>query len=412
MDNILPIAIIVLCVASEFFFSGSEIAMVSADRLKMRKLAEKGSRGGKQVERFMERPEWMLGTTLVGTNLSVVTSTVLATLLMRNAFGEIGELYTLIVMSPLLLIFGEIIPKSIFQQRADAIAPRVALPLRFASVVVHPILTVVTGIANGILRIVGVRGDGPVSPFITREALDGILRKREPGSDLKPAERTMIRRIFNFSETTVEEVMIPLIDVVAVSKDVPPSEALEMMSRKAFSRLPVYRERVDDIIGILTNFDLLAAQDDLPSVQSLIRTVPYVPETKRIDDLLLRFQMEGSHMAIAVDEYGGVVGIVTVEDILEEIVGEIEDEHDEVRQLYRIDGENRYIINARMEIDSINEVLPFELPEGDFETLGGFILGRFGRIPAVGDTLKFENLVLIVTKADRRSVVEVRVEVR
>lgn len=412
MEFILPIIIIALCLASEFFFSGSEIAMVSADRLKIRQLAEKGSRGGKLVERFMEKPEWMLGTTLVGTNISVVTSTILATLLMRNAFGELGELYTLAVMSPLLLIFGEIIPKSIFQQRADSIAPRIVFPLRLASYVIHPVLVVITWIANGILRILGVRGDGPSSPFITREALDDILRKREPGSDLKPAERTMIRRIFSFSETTVEEVMIPLIDVAAVNEDATMAEALDLMNEKAFSRLPVYRERVDNIIGILTNFDLLAAPDDLPDIRSLIRTVPYVPETKRIDDLLLRFQKEGNHMAVAVDEYGGAVGIVTVEDILEEIVGEIEDEHDKVRQMYRIEGENRYVINARMEIDMINEILPFELPEGDYETLGGFILDRFGRIPAVGDILKLKDLVLTVMKSDRRSVSEVRVEVR
>ena len=360
----------------------------------------------------MEKPEWMLGTTLVGTNISVVTSTILATLLMRNAFGELGELYTLAVMSPLLLIFGEIIPKSIFQQRADSIAPRIVFPLRLASYVIHPVLVVITWIANGILRILGVRGDGPSSPFITREALDDILRKREPGSDLKPAERTMIRRIFSFSETTVEEVMIPLIDVAAVNEDATMAEALDLMNEKAFSRLPVYRERVDNIIGILTNFDLLAAPDDLPDIRSLIRTVPYVPETKRIDDLLLRFQKEGNHMAVAVDEYGGAVGIVTVEDILEEIVGEIEDEHDKVRQMYRIEGENRYVINARMEIDMINEILPFELPEGDYETLGGFILDRFGRIPAVGDILKLKDLVLTVMKSDRRSVSEVRVEVR
>jgi len=412
MDIILPLIIIALCLAAEFFFSGSEIAMVSADRLKIRKLAESGSRGGKLVERLMERPEWMLGTTLVGTNASVVTSTILATLLMKQAFGQIGELYTLAVMSPLLLIFGEIIPKSIFQQRADSIAPRVAFPLHLASYVIHPVLAVVTWIANGILRVFGVRGDGPGSPFITREALNEIIRKREPGSDLKPAERTMIRRIFSFSETDVEEVMIPLIDVAAVSEVATTAEALELMNEKAFSRLPVYSERVDNIIGILTNFDLLAAPDDLPGIHSLIRTVPYVPETKRIDDLLLRFQMEGNHMAVAVDEYGGAVGIVTVEDILEEIVGEIEDEHDKVRQMYRIEGENRYVINARMEIDRINEVLPFELPEGDYETMGGFILDRFGRIPAVGDILKFKNLVLTVTGADRRSVREIRVEVR
>ncbi len=409
MDLPLSLILIFLCLLFEAFFSGSEIAIVAADKIRLRHLARKGSGTAQLISNALKRPERLLGTTLIGTNLSVVTSTTIATSLLVRKFGESGVLYTALIMTPLLLFLGEVIPKNLFQQRADSVSLKVIRPLWLFFYLFYPLIYLLSQFAGLLSRAIGGSSEG--IPFLTKEELKSVLKIRDKGSDLKVSEKSMIHRIFSFSETTVKEVMIPLIEVVAITEEATVADAIEKIAQKGYSRLPIYRSRIDEIVGILNSFDLLGATQREKSIQPFIREVLFVPETKAVDELLFQLQREGKSMAIVVDEYGGAVGIVTIEDILEEIVGEIEDEYDDEEWLYRELGEGRYLFKTRMEIDQINEKLPFRLPEGDYETLAGFIITRLGRIPREGEVIKYKNLTLTIKKAADRSVLEVEIRV-
>ncbi len=409
MDPSFSLVIILLCLLAEAFFSGSEIAVVAADKIRLRHLARKGSGAAQLISKSLKRPERLLSTTLVGTNLSVVTSTTIATSLFVKEFGENGVLYTPLIMTPFLLILGEVIPKNLFQQRADSISLRIIRPLWLFYYLLYPIIHLLSRFIGSLSRAIG--GSGEKIPFVTKEEIKSTLKIKGKGSDLKASEKTMIHRIFSFSETTVKEVMIPLIEVLAIEEDATVAEAIEKIAQRGYSRLPVFRSRIDEIVGILNSFDLLGATQREKSIQPFIRETLFVPETKAADELLFQLQREGKSMAIVVDEYGGAVGVVTIEDILEEIVGEIEDEHDDEAWLYRELGEGRYVFKARMEIDQINEKLPFKLPEGEYETLAGFIITHLGRIPREGEIIEYKNLILSIKRATERSVLEVEIRV-
>jgi CBS domain containing-hemolysin-like protein len=231
------------------------------------------------------------------------------------------------------------------------------------------------------------------------------------GSDLSPEEVTMIDRLFDFAHTTVKEAMIPLVEVEAVEDNAPIKEVVALIGAKGYSRIPVYEERIDNIIGVINSFDLLDSSLSEGTLKPFIRTVPYVPEVKPVDDLLIEMQKQRNHLAVVVDEYGGGVGIITIEDILEEIVGEIEDEYDEDKKLYRKTGKNKYIVSSRMEINQMREAFSLILPEGDYETLGGFLLERFGHIPQPGEVLHFDKMIFTALNSDERSIGRVKIEI-
>jgi CBS domain containing-hemolysin-like protein len=249
------------------------------------------------------------------------------------------------------------------------------------------------------------------TPFVTREEMRLIVKMSKKGSDLTSAEVTMIDRLFDFSRTVVKEAMVPLIEVGAIEDTATVEEAVAFISKNSYSRLPVYHERIDNIIGIINSFDLLNIPVGTQPLAPLIRRVYYSPESKPVDELLVEMQKKRIHLAVVVDEYGGTVGIITIEDILEEIVGEIQDEYDTDQRMYRKIGVDKYLINARMEIDQIRELLAVPLPEGNFETLGGFLLEKLGHIPKPGEMLKFQNLTFTIVSADERSIGKVRVKV-
>jgi len=410
MDILLYIIIFFLCLSCEAFFSGSEIALIAANQKKIRKSPNISPSRIKMTLKLLKNRERILATTLCGTNLSVVTNSILITSLFLYHLSEKGEIYSILILAPILLIFGEIIPKTLFQQHATAIAPWVSYPVWLASYIFYPLVTLVTKLTHIILLLTGSKKSRE-TPFVTREELRLILKMSKKGSDLTTKESTMIDRIFDFSHTLVKEAMIPLIEVTAIEDKVTVKDAIAIISKKGYSRFPVFHERIDNIIGIINSFDLLDFSLSDQSIKPLIRPAPFVPESKAIDELLVEMQKKRNHLAIVVDEYGGTVGLITIEDILEEIVGEIKDEYDIDKKLYRKIRRNTYLINARMEIDQIRELLSLSLPDGDFETLGGFLLEKFAHIPKPGETLKYQNLIFTIMSSDDRSIGEVRVKV-
>jgi CBS domain containing-hemolysin-like protein len=404
---ILMIAFLLLL---EGFLSGSEIAMVAADRKRLNRFAHSRSRWDRLTFRILKEPSWFLSTTLVGSNLAEVANAALVTSILVSLYGSRGDLYAFLLLTPLILVFGEILPKTLFQQKADQWVRKIVPVIWAVSLILYPLVWFMSKATLAVSRL--LKQEGEVRPMVTREELQLLLREEGGRSDIKPLEQDMIRRIFRFSATKVREAMIPLVDVVALEETCTVEEAIASVRQENYSRYPVYRDRVDNIVGILYSFDLLDAEGQGNTIQPYVRPISFFPETKPVDELLLEMQRNQETMAAVVDEYGGTVGIVTVEDILEEVVGEIEDEYDVNQPLYRRTGPKKFWISARMEVDHINEILRLGIPRGDYETLGGFILYRLGRVPLAGEAFRYQKMLFEVLRSDERSVLEVAVTLK
>jgi CBS domain containing-hemolysin-like protein len=404
------ILVIVLLLLLEGFLSGSEIAMVAADRKKLSRFAHAGSRWDRLTFRILKEPSWFLSTTLVGSNLAEVANAALVTSILMGFYGSRGDLYAFLILTPLILIFGEILPKTLFQQKADPWVRKIVPAIWVVSLLLYPFVWLMSKATQAVSRL--LKQEGEVRPLVTREELQLLLREEGGRSDINPLEQDMIRRIFRFSTTRIKEAMIPLVDVVVLEETCTVEEAIALVRQENYSRYPVYRDRVDNVVGILYSLDLLDAEGEGRTIRPFVRPISFFPETKPVDELLLEMQRNQEAMAAVVDEYGGTVGIVTVEDILEEVVGEIEDEYDVNQPFYRRTGPKKFWINARMEIDHLNEILKLGLPRGDYETLGGFVLERLGRVPLTGEVFRHKKMLFEILKSNEKSVLEVAVTLK
>jgi CBS domain containing-hemolysin-like protein len=403
-----------VCLVVEAFFSGSEIAVVACDRIKVRQGVEEGRRSARLLSQFLQVPQRLLATTLVGTQMAIVTSTVTVTLALTSREGNLGELYTLAALTPVLVILGEIVPKSLAQQHADRLAPRIIWPLWIASVVLAPLTFAMSRFASWAAWRLGLEGR---HKSVTREDLE-LIMKAGPGagpgaggrSEISEGERRMIARIFDFGDRTARDVMVPLSSVAAVDEASSLEEVVREFEDKGFTRLPVYRERLDRMVGMVHAFDVLKAGRRETTLAEMMRPPIYAPESQPAIDLLVELQRRRQGMAVVVDEYGGAVGVVTIEDILEEVVGEIEDEYDVRPPAIRREGDGLWRVRARTTIREVNQELKLELPEGeDYETIGGLLLDRLKHIPRVGELVREGTVTLRVMEASERAIEEVQI---
>jgi CBS domain containing-hemolysin-like protein len=378
--------------------------------MKLRHQAAKGSEGAKLALAMLKKPEWLLSTTLVGTNISVVTNTTMATALMLELFGPGSSWLAIVLVAPLIWVFGEIVPKSIFQQRADALTPRVIFVLKFCSYLFYPILLVFSFLARMLGRLFGGKSDGK-NPFTLREEIQTMMQMSANEGDIEPIEQDMIRRLFNFGETTAHEVMMPLIDVAMVERSATCSEARKVAIEHSHARIPVYRERVDRIVGVLDTLELLGVPEDEP-IASFVKQISYVPAGKSIQDLLLDMRRTRDQVSVVVDEFGGAEGIVSLEDILEEVVEDIQDEYDsaepEIKLIHRQD-DGTLLANARVDLDDLAEELGVHLPKGRYSSLAGFLLEKAGEVLPVGSSIEYKDLTFTVTRGSVRSIDEVKI---
>ncbi len=405
MSTTLSIVIIALCVLGEGFFSGAEIGLISMDKLQLRHAAKRGQHSARLILEMLKKPEWILGTTLLGTNVFVITSTTLAAALFHGWLGTIGIPVSIAVMAFVNWIFAEIVPKSIFQQLSNTITPRIAFIVRGFSILTYPVVWLFSQMASLLASMLGGKPPSPDIRFISKEELKLLMQMTGERSDVKPSEKKMINRLLSFTETEVQNIMVPLIEVEAVSDQITVGQAIEKFVQTKHRRLPVYVERVDRIVGVLNSFDTLA-EDPQKKIKSLVRSTYFVPPSMSVAVLLEQLQNNRRNMAVVVDEFGGAEGIVTVEDILEEVVGEIEDEYDKVQPLYRKLDNGGIVVNGRMEIDEFNERFGLEIPDGDYETVGGFVVHSLKHIPRTGELVQLQNGTITVKKATRRTVNE------
>jgi CBS domain containing-hemolysin-like protein len=314
-------------------------------------------------------------------------------------------------MIPAILVFGEIVPKSFFRHRAERKAILIAPFIWGASWVFYPFVYVISKIARGAVYIVaGERGKLSL-PYITKDGLKVLLHEEADKTDVKRSEKEMVDRIFDFSETSVGRIMVPLSNVAAIGEEASFGDASKLINETGFSRFPVYQGNVINVVGVVNAFDILKAMPASAdrAVREAVRQTLFVPASKPADDLLLEMQRRGEPLAVVGDEYGGAVGIVTIEDILEEIVGDIRDEYDKRERDVRKLGPGRYLVTARIGIERLKEIIPLGIPEGPYETLAGYLLHQMGRIPRRMEQFRAGNIQYVIEDADLKSIKQVQV---
>ena len=408
LQLIILIIALLLCALA----SAAETAFTSVSRIKLKNQVEEGDKRAVEIEHLIANPNVFLSTILVVNSVAVIIASSMTTVLALRFSPDYGEVIGTILISLVVLIFCEITPKTAAVQNPLRWARVLVKPVRGIAWLLHPLVAALSGITNNLVRLFGgqIKHRGP---FVTEEELRLLVNVGEKEGVLEEQETEMIHSIFEFADTTVREVMIPRIDMVTLESDATVDEAVDLALQGGFSRIPVYEETIDNIIGVLFTKDMLKQlredHNSLP-IRELVRPAYFVPETKKLDDLLREIRQKRTHMAIVVDEYGSVAGLVTIEDLVEEIVGDIQDEFDREENLYEQVTQYEYVFDAKINIDEFNELMDTDLENEDYDTLGGFLLSQLDKIPVAGDTITFNDLAFTVLTTRGLRITKVKVE--
>ena len=395
---LLQLSLIVAALATHAFFSASEIALISANRIRLRHRARSGQPAARRALRLAERPEPLLTLFLLGQTGANVLCAAIATALATRALGRswLAPLLATVGVTVLVLVTAEFVPKLVGQRRAEAFLSRYGRLLELLHHLLLPLTETVHLYVRSLLRLLGhERRD----PFVTREELKLLLRQAEGGDEAARREQEMLASILEFRETVAREVMIPMNQAVALPAGTRCAVWREEVGRRGYTRIPIYERQRDRMIGVVNIFDLLYDAEPKETVDAYIRPAPIVPDSKRIDHLLVELQKARNPMAVVVDEFGACRGIVTVEDIVQEIVGEMEDEHERSRPKIRRLAPGVFVVAALTDVDDLNQELGLRLPKGRYDTVGGLILKRAGRVPRVGERFTLHGVVFDVLDA-------------
>jgi len=376
------------------FSAMAETAISRVGRAKAHHLAQDGNRSGTALVRIAEDPAPFLNVVLLVTLLSHITATVLATIVAIRVFANAGEVVATVVMTVVIFIFAEVVPKTFTVQRTDRVALAMARPILWIARVLRPLSKVLIAISNAMMVLLPGRGL-PKGPFVTEEEIRHMVDVAEEEQEIEEDERELIHSVFEFGDTVVREVMVPRPDMVVLHSDTSFNDALKTIVEAGYSRIPLFEGDTDNIIGVLYAKDLLKRIHEngkSGKVSSLGRAPTFIPEQKKVSELLREMQSQHVHMAIVVDEYGGTAGLVTIEDLIEEIVGEIVDEYDKEEPLVEPIDDDTIRVDAKMPIDEVNELLGVDLPHEEWDTVGGLVFGLTGRVPVAGEKVKVDSI--------------------
>lgn len=406
--------LIILSVFLSGFFSGSEIAFVTANKLKLEVASRKKSMIASSLSFFKNNPETFLTTTLVGNNIvNVVYATLMAIFLVSpiqelwlDWFAhEVTEFQILliqtIIASVIIMVFGEVLPKAIFRSQADVVLNLVAIPLRIFYVLLKPLIKLANGSSNILVRWL-VPGAEVVESLYKRQDVELIFRElRDSGGsqDIDEDDSEILHNVLELSSKRVKDSMIPRIEIEAVDKKTAVGEVLDMFIRTGHSKLPVYQDSIDDVVGVVFAYDMF---NKPKSISEIIRPVKLVPYSKKSKDLLTEFRQSNMSVAIVLDEYGGTAGMVTIEDLIEEVVGDIQDEHDVDDEIMKRIAPGSFVVSGNVEIEELMEQFEeIDLPvePGEYDTLAGYIINNLGRIPRVNEEVLIEGKKFIISKA-------------
>ncbi len=399
---------IALAVLVTALLSAAEMAFIAANRVRLRHLAETGDATAARYLEAFRHPERMLSTAMMGVTIAHIAASSFATWALIPIAGGWTAFVVTITLVPVMLVFGEVIPKTAARERATALIRRLFAVLELATMILAPVTWGARALVGAALRAVGLRS-ATTRQFVSREELKLLLQLEPTEADVTSTEAEMIDKIFELGDTAVREIMVPLVDVAALPEDATPDDAIRLIQERGFSRIPVYADRELNMVGVVTAMDLLRRGAEASDLKSLMRPATYAPETKRIDELLTEMQKGRVQLAIVVDEYGGAVGIVTIEDIVEQIVGEIQDEHDRTPATVERLPDGSYRVAGRERIEDLNDALDWNLPTGDFETVAGLVLATVHRLPRVGEEFQVGRHTFTVLEADERRILTVRI---
>ena len=403
------IIVLILLIALSSFFSMSETALMSLSKIRLRHMVEEGVPGAKRVERLTEDPNKLLGAILIGNNIVNIGASSLATILATNIFGSSGVGIATGVMTILVLIFGEITPKSIAKQKAEAVSLKVARFIEFTVFIFKPFIYIFTMISSLFIRLVGCNPNEDES-FITEEELKTMVGVSEEEGVLENVEKEMIFNVFDFADQQVKDVMVQRVDIVSIDEEATYDEVMSVIKSEQFSRIPVYNQTIDNIIGFLNVKDLAMIENPREdfNVKKYIREPFYTFEFKKIVELFKEMKKSRNHIAVVLDEYGGTVGIITIEDLVEEIVGDIEDEYDDYNESVEVVKENEYVFDGSVRLHDISELIGMNIDSEEFDSIGGLMIGELGRMPEENEEVLFRNLKLVAEEVEKNRVKKVR----
>ena len=410
IQNFYMYLLVVFFLICSAFFSGAETAFLSLSKLRVKQLVKDKPNIGKGIEKILKEPDQLIGTLLVGNNIVNIAATAVATAIAISLFGKQGVFIVTVCMTILLLIFSEITPKTYAAYNALKFSLVAIYPVRFFTVLFHPIVWVISKISHLLLLMMGQKGKSRWSP-ITEEEIETLIEAGEEEGTFEPRKGRMLAGIFDLTDLTVEDLMVPVNDIVSIEVSMGLNEIERVITENVFSRYPVYEKDINNILGYIHVKDFFKGKNrpDL-AIKDIIRQPLFIPETKVVYVQLLDFQKERAHMAFVVDEYGNIRGIVTMEDIIEEITGEIYDESDLIKIPYMLQKDGSILIESDIKIRDVNRLLTISLPEEDNPTLGALISKEMGRIPEEGEELTIDRYRIKICTVEDRSIGRVRIK--
>ncbi|MDY6596910.1 hemolysin family protein, partial [Clostridioides difficile] len=402
--------LIVLLIGSAFF-SASETALMSLSKIRIRYMQDEGVKGAKLVSSLIENPNKLLSSILVGNNVVNIAATSISTSLFIGLMGEKGVALATAVMTVLVLIFGEITPKTIAANNSEKVSLLVSKPIKAIIFILRPIVWIFNIITNIIFKLFGITNKGAKS-FITEEELKTMVNVSHEEGVLEMEEREIINNVFEFGDMQAKNAMVQRIDMVAIDMEDSYDEIIQVFKTEKLSRMPVYEETIDDIVGILNIKDIIFLSDEeIESfdIKNYMREPFFTYEFKKITQLLEEMKLEKSQMAIVVDEYGGTSGLLTIEDLVEVIVGDIEDEYDEEEDEIQVIKEDEYIVDGSTKIGDVNELIGVNLESEEFDSIGGFIIGHLSRLPEENEVIEVDNIRFCIESIEKNRIKKIRI---
>lgn len=408
--NLIILVFLLMCSA---FFSASETALFSVNKMRLRSLADNGNKKAKKTQRLLENPDDLLSTILIMNNLINITASSLTTVVMYNFFGSVGVSIATGIVTILVLIFGEITPKTVAIQNSEKIALKVINIVGFFVIILKPVVSIFKVISNSINK---VNGSSNSEAVITEEELKTIVDFSEENGVLDLSEKEMIYNVFDFGDLVVKDIMVQKINITALNINSTYAETMEIIKREKYSRIPVYNEDMDSIVGILNVKDLLFndIKEDNFKLKDYIRHTHQTYEFKKVQELFKEMKKTKSHIFIVLDEYGATKGMVTMEDMIEEIVGDIDDEYDTIedKEIVKI-SEKKYIVSGATKVNDIAEQLQISMDYNseEFDSVGGYFIKYFDGFPVINDCIKKENFKLTISEIEKKTIKKVEIEI-
>ncbi len=408
--------IIIVCIIFIALLSSSEVAFISINRIRLRHLIEKGNKNAVIAQKIRDEHDRFFSAVILSGNLFTILATSVGTVLAISFFGkDTGIIVSTIAMTFLTVIFGELAPKTFAVSHAEKIALALAKPIEIYIKMIYPLVLIFNKLSNFIIQLFG----GEVKPapqLMTEDEMKAMIKIGEEEGTIEKEEKEMLHNVFAFGDKKVTEAMVPRTELIAILEDAVVSDVLSLVEEEGYSRYPVIKETVDNIIGVLYVKDIIrkmateTVSGDTP-IKNFVRDAYYIPESKMVTTLLDDMQKNKFQISIVVDEHGGTAGLITLEDIMEEIVGSLQDEFEAIDAEKEVEilDERTFVVSGSTGIDEINELVGVELNDEEFHTIGGFAFGLFGHLPKVGEQLRYHTLRLLIIEMDGKKIEKLKI---